>query len=242
MLEWHPSEGRGGLSNMSNVAGKAYCLNVVTPTTPWHALLKRLIFLAVRAFPVLMAGLRGLSVIHFARWAIIPRRAWPRFGRRRMDLSYDYTLFCSNFNGTWDQYIDAFSDGISYMLDLAWYHDYGYPGSIPLAPFQRYIRHNQVNTDYYYNATPGAAQRDIKASIRVWQAVRALEEIKDTLDPLSFAREYRRLFTHVQNDLGSMGPGAVPSLPTEAAHRLRQSAINTEWKGKGGRKGRARDG
>ncbi len=217
---------------MSNVAGKAYCLNVLTPTTPWHGYLKSLIFLAVRAFPVLMSGLRGLSVIHFARWAIIKPRQWPRFGRKRARLYYDYTLFCSNFNGTWDQYIDAFSDGIPYMLDLAWFRDFKYPGSIPLDPFQAYIRHNQVNTDYYYNATPGAAQRDIKASLRVWRGVRALARIRDTLDPISFEREYKRLFTFVQNDMGSMGPGAVPSLPTEAAHRLRQSAINTEWKGR----------
>ena len=229
----------GGQSTMSNVAGKAYCLNVVTPTTRLHSGIKRVIFILVRAFPILLAGLRGLSVIHFARWAIIPRGGWPRFGRKKMRLTYDYTLFCSNFNGTWDQYIDAFSDGIPYMLDLAWYHDFGYPGSIPLEPFQRYIRHNQIKTDYYYNATPGAAQRDIKASIRVLQGVRALEKIKDELDPLSFAREYRRLFTQLQNDMGAMGPGAVPSLPTEAAHRLRQHAINIEWKGrppKGARK------
>ena len=124
---------------MSNVAGKAYCLNVVTPTTRWNGWVKSLIFVVVRAFPKLMAGLRGLSVIHFARWVIIRQRDWPRFGRTQPKLYYDYTLFCSNFNGTWDQYIDAFSDGIPYMLDLAWFRDYRYPGSIPLQPFQRYI-------------------------------------------------------------------------------------------------------
>ena len=222
----------GGASEMSNVAGKAYCLNVVTPSTRVNGWIKSIVFILVRAFPVLMAGLRGLSIIHFARWAIIRPKQWPRFGRKPVKLRYDYTLFCSNFNGTWDQYIDAFSDGIPYMLDLAWFHDYRYPGSIPLEPFQAYIRHNQIHTEYYYNATPGAAQRDIKASLRVYRAVRALAEIRHTLDPISFTREYNRMFTALQNDLGSMGPGAVPSLPTEAAHRLRQSAVNIEWKGR----------
>ncbi|WP_201120824.1 hypothetical protein [Sulfitobacter sp. EhC04] len=216
---------------MSNVAGKAYCLNVVTPTTRLNGWVKSLIFIVVRAFPVLMAGLRGLSVIHFARWVIIRRQDWPRFGRKPPKLHYDYTLFCSNFNGTWDQYIDAFSDGIPYMLDLAWFRDYRYPGSIPLQPFQRYIRDNQVNTDYYYNATPGAAKRDVVAALRVWRAVRALAQIRPYLDPIAFEQEYNRLFTAIQNDLGAPGPGVVSSLPTEMAHALRQEGINAEWRG-----------
>ncbi len=215
---------------MSNVAGKAYCLNVVTPTTRWHAWVKSLIFIAVRAFPQLMAGLRGLSIIHFARWAIIRGHQWPvPKGAKKPNLYYNYTLFCSNFNGTWGQYIDAFSDGIPYMLDLAWFKDYRYPSSIPLEPFRRYIRHNQINTEYYYNATPGAAQRDIVASLRVLRAVRALADIQKDLDPVSFRKEYIRTFAYIQNDLGSMGPGAVPSLPTEEAHIIRQAAIDKRW-------------
>jgi hypothetical protein len=51
-------------------------------------------------------------------------------------------LFCSNFNGTWDQYIDAFPDGIPNGLDLFWYSSTKYPQSIPMSPFKNYIRHN----------------------------------------------------------------------------------------------------
>lgn len=215
---------------MSNVAGKAYALNVVTPTTRWHGFCKKFIFIAVRALPNLMAGLRGLSVIHFARWVIIKPKQWPTpQGVAHPDLYYDYTLFCSNFNGTWDQYIDAFSDGIPYMLDLAWYKDFRYPSSIPLAPFQRYIRHNQLETSYYYSATPGAAQRDIKASLRVWRGVRALASLRDDLDPISFRREYDRMLAFVQNDLGAMGFGAVASVPTEEAHKHIQPVVGDRW-------------
>ena len=215
---------------MSNVAGKAYALNVVTPTTRWHGWLKRFIFIIVRAIPQLMAGLQGLSVIQFARWVVISPAQWPKAKPdETIRLYYDYTIFCSNFNGTWDQYIDAFSDGIPYMLDLAWFHDFGYPASIPLEPFQRYIRHNQFQTDYYFSATPGAAQRDVKAALRVWRAVRALSELQPYLDPVSFERQYMRMATWVQNDLGSMGPGTVPSLPTQAVGKHRQGMVGQRW-------------
>ena len=53
----------------------------------------------------------NLSFIEFARWVIVPRNSFPR-PDERMDaeeLRYDYLLFFSNFNGTWNQYIDAFS-------------------------------------------------------------------------------------------------------------------------------------
>ena len=83
-------------------------------------------------------------------------------------------LFCSNFNGTWDQYIDAFSDGLPDGLDMFWYASTKYPHSIPISVFKYYIGHNQIDTNYYYNATPGSAQRDIKRALRLAVALRRL--------------------------------------------------------------------
>jgi hypothetical protein len=152
---------------MSNVSGKAYAMNVVTPMRPRNTWINRLLFMFTRAQPDKLAGLIGLSFIHFARWVIIRRKDWPDFGQPRDPLRHDYMLFCSNFNGTWDQYIDAFSDALPSGLDLLWYSSIKYPHSIPITAFKNYIRSNQVDTDYYYNATPGAAQRDVKSGLRV---------------------------------------------------------------------------
>ena len=91
---------------MSNVAGKAYAMNVVTPMRPWLTWINRAVFMAARAIPSSLAGLLGLSIIHFARWIIIKRDQWPDLGQGKQKLKNDYMLFCSNFNGTWDQYID----------------------------------------------------------------------------------------------------------------------------------------
>ena len=65
---------------MSNIAGKAYALNVITPMIRWHVWLKKAIFLFVRVTPSLLAVLEGLSFIHFARWAVIKRNQWPDLG------------------------------------------------------------------------------------------------------------------------------------------------------------------
>ena len=214
---------------MSNVAGKAYAINVLTPMRPRMTALNRFIFIASRALPDQLAGLLGLSIIHFARWFIIKRDQWPDLGQGPEQLNNDYMMFCSNFNGTWDQYIDAFSDGLPNGLDLFWYSSTRYPRSIPVTPFKNYIRANQVDTDYYYNATPGSAQRDIKGAMRVRRAVLQLAETHAGSTPAAFAAAWRQALVAVQNDLGSPGYAPVASNDTTQADRNRQAFVQARW-------------
>jgi|SRR4051794_12433233 hypothetical protein len=216
---------------MSNVAGKAYAMNVVTPMKPSWTWVNTAIFMASRALPGTLSGLLGLSIIHFARWVMIRRDQWPDLGQGKQSLQNDYMLFCSNFNGTWDQYIDAFSDGIPNGLDLFWYSSTKYPHSIPVTPFKDYIRKNQVDTDYYYNATPGSAQRDIKAALRVYSALNDLADRHASLTPEQFAVEYRKTLVSIQNDLPSAGLAPVASNDTANADANRIPFIKTRWPG-----------
>ncbi|MCA8883287.1 MAG: hypothetical protein KDA50_06005 [Rhodobacteraceae bacterium] len=202
---------------MSNIAGKAYAMNVVTPSKPYFTWINRLIFMVARSLPSVLSGLLGLSLIHFARWVIIKRDQWPDLGQGKQTLSNDYMFFCSNFNGTWDQYIDAFSDGIPNGLNLFWYSATKYPQSIPVTSFKNYITYNQVFTDYYYNATPGAAQRDVKCAMRVNKAIAELEKAHATQSPEEFAKTYAAQLLNVQGCLGDPGFGPVASLDTERA-------------------------
>lgn len=202
---------------MSNLAGKAYAMNVVTPSRPRWTWLNRLTFMVGRARPQTLAGLMGLSLIHFARWVIIKPEQWPNLGQGRERVDNDYMLFCSNFNGTWDQYIDAFSDGIPNGLNLFWITAHQYPGSIPIAPFKRYITWNQIGTDYYYNATPGHAQRDVKAAMRMKRAIDKLEKVHASGDKAAFAKAWRAALRDVQGSFIEPGFAPVASLDTERA-------------------------
>jgi hypothetical protein len=210
---------------MSNVAGKAYGMNVITPMRPWKTWINRLLFCVARTQPGQLGGLLGLSIIHFARWVIIRRDQWPDLGQGKPELQNDYMLFVSNFNGTWDQYIDAFSDGIPNGLDLFWYSSTKYPGSIPITPFKNYIRANQVDCDYYYNATPGAAQRDIKAALKVWAQIDQLAASHQVMSAEDFAKAYTKALVEVQNDLPSAGHAPVASNDTHNADMNRRSLV-----------------
>jgi hypothetical protein len=214
---------------VSNVAGKAYGMNVITPMRPWKTGINRLIFMVARALPTTLHGLLGLSLIHFARWVLIRRSDWPDRGQGKQNLQNDYMLFCSNFNGTWDQYIDAFSDGIPNGLDLFWYSSTKYPHSIPVTAFKDYIEANQFDTTYYYNATPGSAQRDIKSALRLAAALRDLADRHPRMTPDAFAAEYRRVLGTVQNCFASPGYGPIASNDTAAADANRAAFVRDRW-------------
>jgi hypothetical protein len=199
---------------MSNVAGKAYAMNVVTPMRPSRTKLMQLIFMFTRSQPSKLSGLLGLSFIHFARWVLIRRDQWPDFDQPKERLNNDYMLFCSNFNGTWD---------------LLWYTSIKYPHSIPITPFKNYIRANQIDTDYYYNSVPGAAQKDVKAAMRLRRAIRALAEKHGSMSPEQFAAAYRETLLAVQNDLRGQGPAPVASNDTAAADLNRLPYVKQAW-------------
>ncbi len=216
---------------MSNIAGKAYAMNVITPSRPMCTWLNRLIFMVSRGLPENLSGLLGLSLIHFARWVLVKRDQWPDLGQGKQTLQNDYMIFCSNFNGTWDQYIDAFSDGIPNGLNLFWYTATKYPTSIPVTPFKRYITYNQIYTDYYYNATPGSAQRDVKCAMRVYDTLKDLAARHASESPRDFAKSYRDALLKMQGCLGEPGYGPVASLDTENADINREPFVKDADKG-----------
>lgn len=216
---------------MSNLAGKAAAMNVVTPSSPKITWINRLLFMATRAIPATLGGLLGLSFIHFARWVIIKRDEWPDLGQGKNDLSNDYVLFVSNFNGTWDQYIDAFADAIPSGLNLLWYSASKYPGSIPIVPFKQYIQHNQVATDYYYNATPGSGQNDIISAMIVNDTLQNLSEAYKNQSPEEFKKTYEKAMFGLYRCFGEPGYGPFASLDTRNADLNREPFMREAAKG-----------
>jgi hypothetical protein len=198
---------------MSNINGKVYAMNVITPMRPWKTPFLRLIFFILGHVKALQQDLINLSFIEFARWVIIPRHSFPRPGEQnpREDLQYDYLLFFSNFNGTWNQYIDAFSAVLSDGLNKIWRWSEKFPGSVPVTPFKEYIARVQFDTDYYYTAYPSATANDLKAAHIVQAAFNSLESRATSCTPEQFADEYLRFVLQVQFHLGKTGEAPVVS-------------------------------
>ncbi len=170
--------GDGTEKFMANINHKTYAMNAITPMKWWKTWIVRVFFFVLGAFKPLQKDLVQLSFIHFARWVIIKRRKFPRADGQQPEeeLKYDYLLFFSNFNGTWNQYIDAFSAVLSNGLNFIWRRSEKFPGAVPVTPFKQYIARCQFDTDYYYTAYPYATTNDVKAAHRVQAALDAFKK------------------------------------------------------------------
>ena len=92
--------------------------------------------------------LLGIPSIHFAHWALIDN------GKR--------LLFVSNFDGSWENYLDDFIDKASAGLTAIWSNTVGFPrarflafdGARDGARFKAYARDSQRYTNVWYSAYP----------------------------------------------------------------------------------------
>lgn len=216
---------------MSNIAGKSYAMNVITPIKWYLVWINKFLFWigGTRYFQPKLSGLMTLSLIHYARWVILKPGNFPRLdpSQPKEDLTYSYEFFFSNFNGSWAQYIDSFSSAIPGGLDLFWYRNVKYPNSVPFEPFHDYITYNQIWTSHYYNAYPMAASNDVKSAQTVKVKLIDFTANSNGVSPEEFQRKYNRLLLDLQHHLSQMGPSPIVSLASQAITEQRRVQSQT---------------
>jgi hypothetical protein len=94
-------------------------------------------------------SLTGITTIHFVRWVILDE------GRR--------LLMVSDYDGTWENYIDEFAEMILSGLDAIWGGATGAPpdGARDLPAFKDFLRTHQVPARVFYSAYPGTTTLNI---------------------------------------------------------------------------------
>lgn len=196
---------------MSNINGKVYAMNAITPMKPWKTGILRTAFFVLWHVKPLQKDLIDLSFIEFARWVIVPRDRFPFVGKGQLkeNLQYDYLLFFSNLNGTWNQYIDAFSAVLSKGLNLIWRWSEKFPGSVPVTLFKEYIARVQFDTDYYYTSYPHATANDVKSAHIVQSSLDSLASRAANYNPQQFADAYLEFVLQVQAHLGETGEAPI---------------------------------
>ncbi|MBA3946557.1 MAG: hypothetical protein H0X37_18585 [Herpetosiphonaceae bacterium] len=107
-----------------------------------------------------------ISTIHFARWVIIDNDT--------------RLLFTSNFDGSWDDYIDEFIEKAADGLDAIWSNCEGFPdgGSRNRDAFKAYVRGHQFTADLFYSAYPDATVKNIGKALRV---EKSFEDLLDAM-------------------------------------------------------------
>ena len=127
-------------------------LTLVTPIQPGGADRARAVMAAIDSYATRLANpgsLIGVSTIHFVKWTILDD------GRRLMMVS--------DYDGSWESYIDEFAEMILSGLDAIWSTAEGYPpdGARDVPAFKRFLRTHQVPSEVFFSAYPDATVLNI---------------------------------------------------------------------------------
>jgi hypothetical protein len=148
----------------SNVSGQAYALTVLTPMTPGKG----------AELSDYLGGLTHdhspfarLPRTHFARWVIVPRFVNDATQPEKEELSHEYLLFTSNFDGPLDSYLDELCTELAPEARETWGRCVGCPADAAGADLKAYLLHNQIDTGFFVAAYGRATAADVRAAIAV---------------------------------------------------------------------------
>jgi len=194
-----------------DVYGRASALTVLSPLRPWGELWLRPLFWLLRAEFTLyrrfgwspsLTPLLNLGFIHFGHWHLIPAKFFAKTGNRQSTgVRHTYLLFESNFDGTFDQYIGAFSEILPQRLSLIWSSSYGFPRPVPVEQFKAYIRRNEYHTAYYWSAYPEATTKTIASGLAIAKAIKAFRKRAHGLSGAAYDAAYADFLGEIQTQL-----------------------------------------
>jgi hypothetical protein len=157
--EMHDCEWKGdvdpallrSLSNVENEIAQNHMANMSDVKPGWYrSMTTRAIMMlaSINARFSTKGTLGGIPSIHFAHWALLD-------GGKRI-------LFCSNFDGSWENYLDDFIDKATLGLTGIWGNTIGFPtprfllwdGATNAARFKAIARRKQVPAAVWYSAYP----------------------------------------------------------------------------------------
>jgi hypothetical protein len=103
--------------------------------------------------------------IHFARWVFVA-------GRERM-------IFCSNYDGSVESYMDDFINKTGFGLNASFSNGIGYPrtnwlvrdGCVDERDYKEYLRRHTLPSQVWYKAYPGLSAVDLERNTRTRQGL-----------------------------------------------------------------------
>ncbi len=171
----------------------------------------RLVFWAVgfAASSVFKPGfLSDIGTIHFARWVMIPKSR---------DL-----VFLSNFDGSWESYLEDFITKAHAGLTAVWSNTVGFPRTENLVQlgatdgdrFKRFARHSMVPTRFWYSAYPDITTGNIRLNATIRAGLSGVMTEDEAINWLAlFGSAARPTSKLVSSDIQSIVFGGLGFLP-----------------------------
>ncbi len=197
-----------------NTAGRATAITMLTQLQGWGAPYLRLVLWALRHLHPLTPA-RNLSFIHFAHFSVLDK-----LGPSAKDGPQGpYLLFESNFNGLWEEYIEAFCQVIGTDINVLMASCEGFPGLIPARGFRSFMENHEFVAEHYYSAYPEASTTLIRAAGELAGDLAKMSTLAAKQDDSAFARAWYKLLAlpRVQANLA----GQASTHPSKLAYLRR---------------------
>jgi hypothetical protein len=182
--------GNSAADRESTVVERATAMTMLTRLQGWGTPYLRLVLFLLRHLHPLTTQARALSFIHFAHFSVLDRLApGPAI---EGDPKGPYLLFESNFNGPWEEYIEAFCQVISVHINALMASCEGFPGLVPARGFRTFMENHEYSAEHYYSAYPEASATLIRAAGELAGDVARLSRLAAGDDDGAFARAWYR--------------------------------------------------
>ena len=186
---------------MSDRAGQAHALTVLTPIRPGH---EQRLRRYLEALPVGSDGPLGkIPATHFGRWVIIPQLVYEGPPQRRDELRHPYLLFSSSFDGYLDPYLDDLLVTLRSEADAIWGHCLGWPGAADVGRAKDYLWRNRVPTSLFYAAYPQATTGQVLRALERRRTLTELALRTQGRDPGALKEAYLAAFPEPLRDGGA---------------------------------------
>jgi len=152
--------------------------------------------------------LSDIGTIHFARWVTAPGSP---------DL-----IFLSNYDGSWESYLEDFITRAHAGLTGIWSNSIGFPRSENLFQkgatdgerFKRYARHSMVPTRFWYSAYPGLTTTVIRTNTQIRRGLSGIKTDDEAMHWLAlFGSAVRPASKLVSNEIQSLMFGGLGFMP-----------------------------
>jgi deferrochelatase/peroxidase EfeB len=152
--------------------------------------------------------LSGIGTIHFARWVTAPKNP---------DL-----IFLSNYDASWESYLEDFITRAHNGLTAVWSNSIGFPrtenlltkGATDGERFKRYARHSMIPTRFWYSAYPNLTTTNIRSNTELRRGLSGSMTEDEAMNWLSlFGSAARPVSKLVSNEIQSLIFGGLGFMP-----------------------------
>jgi hypothetical protein len=178
-----------------NTIGRLTALTLFSPVRWRWLLVAKAAFLAGKWVPLAQKHILQFDFIHYVRWVHV--RKLPD----GQTLKRAHLFFESNFDGPWQDYIDAFAYVIPRDIRFVWGRGLNFPGPPPAEPLKAWIAENSMEGGTYYSAYPDASTRMCKSALALEPALGDLVARSKSMSPEQFQAAWEQFVTDQQRNL-----------------------------------------